>query len=153
MQNNTCLNHRSIVSAYKSEAYDKLIQYNIEDQFTVKLKSPKNKNWVAIYRAYSQFNNGGKGPIFWINPELLSNPSEFVISILHEYGHVIAEYAWVTENNISSLLKKHWEGRYLNRPWDEEEFAEEFAQFIYGNSSFHKDSLTEIIAAYTASFK
>lgn len=137
-------------SDLKNKANTLLLSYGIEDSFQLKLKQPKNSNWVAIYRSYSQFKNNGRGPIFWINPMLLDMPDEFVISVLHEYGHVIAEYAWVTESKIKNLLMNHWSGRYCNRPWDEEEFAEQFAQFVFGRFSYTSDQLKEVIDTYVS---
>ena len=140
----------NLALSYKEEACTKLLKYGIEDSFQIKLKKPKNNQWVAIYRSYSQFKNGGRGPIFWINPTLLDNSEEFIISILHEYGHVIAEYAWVTDSKVKDLLVRHWQGRYYNRPWDEEGFAEEFAQFVFGRFSYSSNNLKEVISTYVA---
>lgn len=144
------LSQKKMIAAHKQEAVGKLLKYGIEDRFILKIKEPKNKEWVAIYRCYSQFNNGNRGPIFWLNPTLLKMPDEFIISVLHEYGHVIAEYAWVTNSRVHSLLSKYWEGRYYNRPWDEEEFAEEFARFVYSGFSLYDREIKEVIETYVS---
>lgn len=143
------MSNQKFIKNLKSQAYFLLNKYGIEDSFTLKIKEPKNSNWVASYRGFSQFKNAGRGPIFWLSKNILNNESECIISILHEYGHVIAEWAWLSKNdNLSSLLKKYWEGKQYNRPWDEEEFAEEFAQFVFGRYSYYSDQLLEVIKVY-----
>lgn len=141
---------KKIVADYKSSARKRLLSYGIEDKFTLKIKKPKNSNWVAIYRCYSQFNNGGRGPIFWISDQLINDPEQFTISILHEYGHVIAEYAWMRSPALKDLISKTWKGQFFFRPWDEEEFAEEFAQFVYSGFSLWASELREVIETYVA---
>jgi len=118
---------------YKQLALNKLASVGIEDKFTLKIKQP-NSDFVAMYRSYSQYKNGGRGPIFWLAPMLLGNKPEFIISVLHEYGHVMAESAYVNNDKMFSLLRDIYPGRSYNRPWDEEEFAEDFAQQVYNNS-------------------
>jgi len=130
----------------KKIAQDKLSSHGIEDKFTLKIK-PVKENWVAQYRGKSQFSN--RGSIFWLSSDLLNNPDEFVISILHEYGHVIAEFAWMQSPNLSQMIKDHWRGEFHGRPWDEEDFAEEFAQYLAGRFSYSKETLNQVIAQFT----
>lgn len=111
-----------------------LLSFGIKDSFTVKVKQPK-ENWVAMYRGNSQFTNG-RGPIFWIAESLLDNSDELILSILHEYGHVIAEWAWMRSPELRKTLSNNWKGSFHNRDWDEEEWAEDFAQYLYYQSGW-----------------
>lgn len=140
--------NKKVVQELKKESIRKLNLFNIEDTFTIKIKIPDNE-WIAQYRSLSQFMNGGRGAIFWISPELINNPNEFILSVLHEYGHVIAEFAWATKNKkISKLISKYYPGNFGSRPWDEEEFAEDFAQGIFGNSWANSIALQKICEEY-----
>lgn len=140
--------NKKVVQELKKESIRKLNLFNIEDTFTIKIKIPDNE-WIAQYRSLSQFMNGGRGAIFWISPELINNPNEFILSVLHEYGHVIAEFAWATKNKkISKLISKYYPGNFGSRPWDEEEFAEDFAQGIFGNSWANSIALQKICKEY-----
>ncbi len=117
------------VKKSKEQAITKLKAFGIEDDFQVKIKrasKPYVSNFIGQYRAGSQFRSG---PIFWINPELpellseerISTPIETVIedTILHEYGHVIWEYASKRDSELMEYI-------YAIES-DEEEFAETFA--------------------------
>lgn len=140
--------NKKFVQELKKEAIRKLNNFGISDTFTIKIKSPDN-DWIAQYRSLSQFMNGGRGPIFWLAPELIDNPNEFILSVLHEYGHVIAEFAWATKNKkVSKLISKYYPGNFGSRPWDEEEFAEDFAQGIFGNSWANSVALHKICKEY-----
>ncbi len=130
---------------YKQLALNKLISVGIEDKLMIKIKQ-SNNDFVAMYRSYSQYKNGGRGPIFWLAPMLLENKPEFIISVLHEYGHVMAESAYVNNDKLFSLLKDSYPGRSYNRPWDEEQFAEDFAQEVYNN--FLSKKMFQIIQQY-----
>jgi hypothetical protein len=129
----------------KKIALDKLSSHGIQDKFTVKIK-PVQKNWVAQYRGKSQFSSGGS--IFWLSSELLNNPDEFVISVLHEYGHVIAEFAWMQSPDLSQLIQDNWKGEFHGRPWNEENFAEEFAQYLAGRFCSSKEILNQVIVQF-----
>jgi hypothetical protein len=74
--------HKNIASSYKKIAIDKLLSYGINDNFTVKVKSLPNTNWVAMYKGNSQYR---RLPIFWVSPKLIKDKDEFIISILHAY--------------------------------------------------------------------
>lgn len=137
--------NKATISSYKKIALDKLLSYGIKDNFTIKVKNLPNDNWVALYRGTSQYRSL---PIFWVSPKLIEDKDEFIISLLHEYGHVIAEDAYLYDKEIFLLLHKYYPGSFYNRPWDEEKFAEQFAQFIYGNSLKKKTHILKIINAY-----
>ena len=134
----TCVKHAS----------DMLIEHGIRDPFTVKLKKLKNKNWLALYRSNTQFSSE---PIIWININLYdifrkqenyerkkygdSQLNEYIVitdNILHEYGHVIAEWGRVRNPKIEAIVASFG---------SEEDFAEGFKDFIrdgfstYGNYS------------------
>jgi len=149
--------NKKLVKVLKKESIRRLNIFNIIDTFTIKIKKP-DRDWVAQYRALSQFMNGGRGPIFWLSPELIYDKDEFIISVLHEYGHVIAEHAWVSKNKkICKLISKYYPGKFGSRPWDEEDFAEDFAQGLFGNNcknfiALHKIS-KEYIKVYKKPFK
>ena len=129
----------------KKIAQDKLSSHGIEDKFIIKIK-PVKENWVAQYRGKSQFSN--RGAIFWLSSDLLNNPDEFVISVLHEYGHVIAEFAWMQSPALRQVIQDNWKGEFHGRPWDEEDFAEEFAQYLAGRFSYSKEALNQVIAQF-----
>jgi hypothetical protein len=145
---------KKLVQLLKKEAITRLNRYSIEDTFTIKIKKLDDPNWVAQYRALSQFQNGGRGPIFWFTRDLVSDPEEFIISILHEYGHVIAEWAWANKSkSLAKLLSKNYPGNFGSRPWDEEEFAEDFAQCLSGNIWSNDRAIAKIAKAYIKEYK
>jgi hypothetical protein len=128
---------------YKSVAMNRLYEHGIDDKFTLRVKTFKRKDntrWVALYRGFSQF---ASGPIIWINediPRIMKEKCckddedwEFMCatgdvnrgtidSIIHEYAHVIAEYARYRDDKLRDFIKSHWH--------DEEEFAEHFINYI-----------------------
>lgn len=135
-----------LVKQLHQRANSYLLKHGIEDSFQIRIKQPKNSEWVAMYRGQSQFTNRWNKPIFWLSPILLEQPDEFIISVLHEYGHVIAEYAYLTEQKeLSKIIAKSWAGKTFLRPWDEEEFAEDFAQYLYGRSVYNAESLQQVV--------
>lgn len=146
--------NKKTVKKLKKQAIDNLLKFNIEDTFTLKIKDPQNNDWIAEYRALSQFMNGGRGPIFWLAPELINNPKEFVISVLHEYGHVIAEWVWINRNDaMRKILSKTYRGNFGSRPWDEESWAEDFAQYLFGNKSSNAKAINRIVTQYINQYK
>lgn len=144
---------KAIVNLYKKETVYLLNKFGIGDlPFQIKIKNPTNSNWVAMYRAGSQFRNSGRGPIFWLSRSLLEDKKQFILSVLHELGHVIAEYAYLTkQKEICDTLSKYWEGEFHYRPWNEEEFAEEFAMFVYGYFCLDQPHLNKVIEEYNIS--
>lgn len=121
----------------------------IVDDILVKIKDIKQDNWLGLYRAFSQFKSK---PIIWINKDIIkiSNEYEYEIDIndlildtlIHEYGHIIAEFGKTRNKKIHNLIKKHWS--------NEEEFAEEFIFYIK-NMSFSCYPYDEIIKLYIGS--
>jgi len=122
---------RDAVAKAKKWTSDSLRRLGIRDTVTVKVKQfAKSPNWLAMYRSNSQF---GRNPIFWINENILGvlrdedvPDSELLKvvydSLLHEYGHVVWEWAKARDPETYDML--------LNGFWgDEEEFAEGFVQF------------------------
>jgi hypothetical protein len=146
------------VSIAKRTALSRLAEVGIHDRFTVKLREPKNEDWAAMYRGGSQFKGR---PIFWISArldEVLDEDENPLIavtsSLLHEYGHVIAEWAAARNEPMRALLAEGWPGMDpywgAHRPWDEERFAEDFAQWLYGGGFVYGDegTLAKIVALY-----
>lgn len=111
--------------------YDLLDQYHIHDPFIVKVKRIKKRHVLALYRGGSQFLS--KGITFWINERIelwqshcrffsMSLYDSLVETLLHEYGHVIAEAAEKRIPTLHNLIKQTWQ--------NEEDFAEDFACFL-----------------------
>jgi hypothetical protein len=63
-------------------------------------------------------------------------------SILHEFGHIIAEWGRKRDAPLLALIEEDWP--------DEEDFAEEFAQFLSGRSYTYAEAIDAIIARYVA---
>jgi len=151
---------RDAVSKAKKWTSDSLRRLNIHDTVTVKVKQfAKSPNWLAMYRSNSQF---GRNPIFWINENILGvmrdedvPDSELLKvvydSLLHEYGHVVWEWARARDPETYDML--------LNGFWDdEEEFAEGFVQFALnglGGTGYKPvvEAFTEKVFTPTASAK
>jgi DNA-binding transcriptional regulator GbsR (MarR family) len=126
----------------------------INDPVTTKIKdikAIKKKDWVGLYRSMSQFKNGR--PIFWINKTLpvysqegdsfYQNPEQeafegIVTTLLHEYGHVIVEYAEKRDYVLRSKISHYWP--------DEEDFAEDF--MFYVRNENYNPKMGEVIKRY-----
>lgn len=142
------------VASARSAALAELRALGITDSFVVKIKQPRHRDWVAMYRGGTQFTGRGRGPIFWVSecaddavaealeldraPTTAEVLSALTDSVLHEYGHVIAEWAWTRNPDMARIISREWSGQYHGRPWDEERFAEDFAMwrrggFVYGS--------------------
>lgn len=131
----------------RTRAREILASLGIDDPFTVKLKDlPAGQ--LARYRALSQFRSR---PMMWISTRLPQALEDYGIdpsrlteviadSILHEYGHVIAEF----------LEKRAVELRaHIDRLWpDEEDFAEAFAHHANGNKP--NGEIAEIVTRWVA---
>ena len=136
--------YAKIIDQAKKSCIEKLASKGIKDKFIVKMKKLDNKDWVAQYRAKSQF---GRAPIFWISEELLDHPDQFILSILHEYGHVVAEWAHARSHELKDLIYEFWPGDN-----GEEEFAEDFAHYIHGGLFLgDKEILEKVISIYSDS--
>ncbi len=121
-----------IVKIAKAEALVALKGMGIDDEdgITVKLKAmkgPKDQHWIGLYRSMSQFRGGA---IFWINSDIQKVVEEEGLdpgktkdvirdTILHEYGHVIWEYASKRAPALMENIQAIDD--------DEEEWAESFA--------------------------
>lgn len=154
---------RAQAIAAKDDALARLARHGITDSLVIKLKAPKQADWVAMYRGGTQFTGRGRGPIFWLSSrtdETLAAVFEeddagvpndtdvrraLVGSILHEYGHVIAEWAAKRSDTISEMLAASWPGESYGRPWDEEEFAEDFSRWLSGRPVAMSDDVFGLI--------
>jgi hypothetical protein len=126
---------KRIVNEAKEQALAALKSHGIDDNFTIKLKSEpfkkkkKKAEWLGMYRSMTQFR-GHHIPIFWLNeklPQFAAEVDEPVAvttleTILHEYGHVMYEYARVRDSKLFSMMR--------NISDDEEEFAEMMARVL-----------------------
>ena len=142
------MNERDILLQVKGKALDKLARVGILDSFVLKAKNPKNEDWVAVYRSHSQFRNRNLGAIIWLSKNILNDQEESVISVLHEYGHAIAEWAAVRNGNLANIIQTNWVGEMYGRPWDEEEFAEDFARYCFGSFIYSSSEMKEVIRTY-----
>lgn len=107
------------IRAAKKRLLDALAKHDIFDIITVRLKETTNDHWIAQYRALSQF---GRGPIFWVSPQHPADSEELAVTMGHEYGHVIAEWARIRLKDLHDERVTAYE--------DEEDFAEDFGQWL-----------------------
>jgi len=129
----------------------------IDDHFIVKVKKVR-ENWLGLYRHRSQFSSK---PIFWINSDLPRMAREadvtdrfdemLVDTILHEYGHVIYEFAelrgkptWMNNPTARHL----WNDiqRIRTASGFEEVFAETMARFLKGEAT--RGAYRDIVQRY-----
>ena len=125
----------TVVRGCKELALKELKSRGITDKITVKIKDFKKKgyeNWIALYRAHSQFTSR---PIVWINKGLykfidteekntggrINEYSVITDNILHEYGHIIAEWAKKRNKEMDNIIRRVW--------YNEEDFAEGFVAY------------------------
>lgn len=142
----------NVIAASKNIAMKRLHDKNIDDRLIVKVKDIKQYDWLALYRSLSQFTSR---PIFWINKDLPNRlkemdrelgtcSNEYAVvtdNILHEYGHVIAEWGKERNLKITELIKANWE--------KEELFAEDFKDYINDSMfSFNDKVHKKIIQLY-----
>lgn len=130
------------------EIYDKPL-IKIKDFAKAGVRGSENREALAVYRSKSQFTSGK--PIFWVNSnfdQIIREVEDevnaggeshtnldaevfkaLVDTLLHEYGHVIYESADFTSVDDPELLQ------LIEVVSDDpEEFAEEFMQYIRGDS-------------------
>jgi hypothetical protein len=117
-----------------------LARRGIDDDFTVKLRSPTKGEWLALYRSGSQFKSG---TIFWLNAKHALDQRELVLTLLHEYAHVIWELARESSAPAMTRLFEDLNDTFMD---DEEEFAESFARAAV--SAHEAPWLTRVCAAY-----
>jgi hypothetical protein len=132
------------VKKAKERAAEALKAAGIEDRFIVKVKKVK-EDWLGLYRHRSQFSSK---PIMWINQNLPAMAREagvtdrfdemLVDTILHEYGHVVYEFAelrgrptWMN-NPTARRLWRDIRGLQRGPRFNEEVFAETMARFLKG---------------------
>jgi hypothetical protein len=146
-----------LVKTAAVEARQLLLQFGIDDHFTVKLKCLPHRRLrdgtlasecLGIYRSRTAFRSR---PIFWINPELPKIAADEGVSdklyqiildtILHEYGHVICEWS-----QHSTLGDAELRAAIENVADDEEDFAETFALVVSHNAA--SPAYREIAAMY-----
>jgi hypothetical protein len=159
----------ALVVIAKKAALAELHRVGIADTFCVKLKRPKRNEWVAMYRGGTQFTGRGRGPIFWIsttldvalaeayaedgNPEPNESDvlNQLTDSLLHEYGHVVAEWARLRSDPMMAALRIGWRRWNESDGWDEERFAEDFAQWLRGGYVHGpEDLIVDITRLYVA---
>lgn len=131
------------------KTYAALAKFDIDDTFTVKVKRfpKKSAGALALYRSRSQFR---KGPIFWVNEDFerkcdlafVDACPELVLTLLHEYGHVIYEFADVRARFFDPTLKES----IVTIAEDEEDFAETFAVVVRKDAA--SPAYRAIIARY-----
>ncbi len=134
-----------IVASARKDINDRL---GIEDAFMVRVKSfTKRTAYLGLYRSGTQFTSM---PVFWINEHLPSmiTPEDTLAgislaiavrhTIIHEYGHVIAEWAQLRCAELNHLITA-----YFNH---EEDFAERFIGYV--ESNFESDVFEPIVALY-----
>ena len=114
------------------DAMKLLNDHGISDKIVVKYNrfTGYRNAWVACYRDKSQFSSS---PIIWINENIddllvkwdvgLGLEYEVILdSIIHEYGHVIAEWCKYRDQKTYYLIQSSFE--------DPEDFAESFVDYI-----------------------
>lgn len=152
---------------------DKHLQkFGIKDRMIVKLKpfdkisgvNRVHRDALAMYINSSQYTYGY--PIFWINTNFADKVScykdlirtkqsaidtfvkkELVGTLLHEYGHVIAEF--LRGRDYQGKDRHVIYGELVSEYPNEEVFADEFMSHLIGIHSYHKcEFMDRIIEAY-----
>ena len=161
---------KQLVAKAKKTALEKLHALGVRDNIVIRIKPTSRGDWVGQYRARTQFTGQGRGPIFWVSetldeslarvreeegeapPTEISVLNELIRTILHEYGHVIAEWAWFRNENAQKLIQETWRGfdAHMNRPWVEEDFAEDFARWLTGYNVYGNEKALDAVAALYA---
>lgn len=134
------MNFKARVAKAKKRAVAALKAVGIKDPFTVRVKKVGGEA-LGLYRHHSQFMQ--RGPIFWINEDLpkiakKSGVSErlddiLLDTLLHEYGHVIYEFALeMAKHKYANQTKAFWKDIQAQNtgPGFEEEFAEMIAHTL-----------------------
>lgn len=127
-------NHISVseLKDIAQEAMKLLNEHGISDKIVVKYKefTGYRTAWLACYRDKSQFSSL---PIIWINENIddllikwdvgLGLEYEVILdSIIHEYGHVIAEWCKYRDQDTYYMIQSSFE--------DPEDFAESLVDYI-----------------------
>lgn len=137
-----------VVADAKKELLKKLKEkWDMDESITIRVRRLKKNNWLALYRSRTQFGN--RGPIFWINEDFedictregACSKQQILLTIFHEYGHVIDEWG---------MLRDHSLGARINEVWlDAEEFAEDFAHYLY--DGWGAAAMDEVVQMYANS--
>jgi len=150
-------NLQSLVAKATEYLYAELLKHDIEDKVTVKIKPFKpvhQKHWLMMYKGGTALRGGR--PIFWVNDRFLKLVVDYMgdaldalvvlkDSMVHEYGHVIYEWANWRKSNDENASK----AMYLLKSFgDEEKYAENFAFFISGRDRSKANVHKKIIDLY-----
>jgi hypothetical protein len=128
------------------DADARLQRFGIDDRLQIKFRKTAEPDWLGQYRSFSQFRSG---PIFWVNEAAHVDQPDvrkaLVQTILHEYGHVIWEYARMRDPALYDLVT-------TIAGDDEEEFAETFAIVVYNDaaSPAYRDVVRHYVKALRA---
>ena len=121
----------SAIKAAIEDADGRLQRFGIVDHITVKFRPTSQTDSLGQYRSFSQFRGG---PICWVSSEITEEnyPDHdihqiIVDTILHEYGHVIWEFARLRDDKLMKMCDAAAFG-------DEEDFAETFAVVVANNA-------------------
>ncbi len=119
----------------KDKAVKMLWDRGIEDDMIIELQEfdGDRRCWLALYKKMSQFPRGY--PVIQVNENtqgILAAAKDkttginlaMLESILHEYGHIIAEWGRERDPEITRLVFQYAS--------DEEVFAEDFMRFMLG---------------------
>lgn len=141
----------AFISAQK-QALGLLEKAGIHDDLDISLKqfSGDQRCWLAKYDRMTQFK---RTPVFWVNtqtpgiidaavlPQDMTVEDVMVDSILHEYGHVIEEWAKVRNKKMFSMIYGPFS--------DEEDFAEYMVDFFrYRKDRKRVDVARAVVAEY-----
>lgn len=151
------------VAKAKKDAMELLALRGIYESFTVKIRPQEafdDQDTLACYKCLSQFRSR---PIFWVSQELPSLVAEvmgnqsvhevLVETLLHEYGHVIYEYAVKRRDTglfeVIDTLHPHFKMLFVDEDESaEEHFAESFALSL--SNPKLEDGYTELAKRFGA---
>jgi hypothetical protein len=141
---------RALLKQALSETSVLLLAFDIDDSVTVKIKNFKSdrKHALAVYRSGSQFRSV---PIVWVNDSFVAMCEEqcedplkqLVLTLLHEYGHVIYEFARCRLPELHADIDAVAD--------DEEDFAETFAVVVRNKAE--SSAYRSFIARYMAALR
>lgn len=120
--------------------------YGIEERISASLKQfdGEQRCWLAMYMRETQFRGD---PVFYVNtqtpgiidaaviPQKMTVEDVFIDSLLHEYGHVIEEWARVKNPEMKKLIYGPFS--------DEEDFAEYMVDFFRNHRDVKRRSIVD----------
>lgn len=136
----------------KERALGYLHKAGIDDDIDIGLKKfyGEQECWLALYQRMTQFKTN---PKFFVNtqtpgiidaavlPQNMTVEDVMVDSILHEYGHVIEEWARVKSPEMKRLIYGPFS--------DEEDFAEYMVDFFrYRKDGKRRDTVDKVVKLY-----